>query len=91
MDNIGTVQEITPRKIFKVTIPLTYEVVINTRDEVNKLRIEEIGIEALARDRATRMFLAETSVSLKKHVICETIRDRADVLWRNDAIGVEEV
>ena len=68
------------KHVYKVTIPIEYEIVIDENNDRDKLSLEICGdLENVARQRARQMFLEETAPKNKN--ISETIRSRVKDFW----------
>jgi hypothetical protein len=84
------IEETSSKKTFKVTIPLIYEVTIDTNDETKKALIDYMGLETVIRNTARRMFLLDTSPAEKdSQLMSKVIRKRVDDFWNKDAIKVK--
>ena len=85
------IEETSNKKTFKVTIPLIYEVTIDTNDETKKALIDYMGLEIVIRNAARRMFLLDTSPNNIKdsHGMSEAIRKKVNDFWNKDTIRIQ--
>ena len=85
------IEETSNKKTFKVTIPLIYEVIIDTNDETKKAFIDYMGLETVIRNSARRMFLLDTSPNNIKdsHDMSEAIRKKVNGFWDKDIIRIQ--
>lgn len=87
------IEETFNKKTFKVTIPLIYEVIIDTNDETKKALIDYMGLETVIRNAARRMFLLDTSPNNIKdsHDMSEAIRKKVNDFWDKDVVKIENI
>ena len=75
--------------MFTVTIPLVYEVTIDTNDKTKKALIDYMGLETVIRNEARMMFLLDTSPTEKDNqLMSKAIRKRVDDFRNKTTIEV---